>query len=102
MSLPLYFDEDSMDEDVLGPLRLRGIGLETTTEAGMLERTDDEQLTYAATHQRVVVTSNVGDYARLHQEYVGAGRAHAGIVLIHQQRMPVGEIIRRLLGVCCT
>jgi hypothetical protein len=97
VTIRLYFDEDTMDRDVLGPLRLRGVAVETAAEAGMLQRDDEEQLAYASSQQRVIVTSNAAHFARLHQEYLAAGRTHAGIVVIHQQRYSVGEVIRRLL-----
>ncbi|MBI3971944.1 MAG: DUF5615 family PIN-like protein [Chloroflexi bacterium] len=97
MTIRLYFDEDAMDRDVLGPLRLRGIDLETATDAGMLERDDEEQLAYAASQGRVIVTSNAAHFANLHRHYLETGRTHAGIIVIHQQRFTTGEVIRRLL-----
>lgn len=86
MSLRLYFAEDSIDQDVVGPLRLRGVDVETAAEATMLERSDEEQLTYATSKQRAVVTSNAADFARLHWQYLDSGQPHTGIIVVPQQR----------------
>ena len=102
MTIRLYFDEDAMDRDVLGPLRLRGLDIETASDASMLEGSDEEQLAYAASQGRTIVTSNVAHFARLHQLYLATGRTHAGIVVIHQRRHSVGDVIRRLLRLTST
>jgi hypothetical protein len=102
VSLGFYFDEDSMDEDVIGPLRRRGVDVETTQEASMLERSDEEQLAYAAAQNRVVVTSNAGDFARLHRDALSSGQSHAGIIIVLQSRLSIGEIIRRLFHLAQT
>jgi hypothetical protein len=41
------------------------------------------------------VTFNVGDFVRLHNRWLEAGREHAGIVVSKQ--LPIGESLRRLL-----
>ena len=41
--------------------------------------------------------TNDTDFLRIHSEWLGKGRAHAGIVY-WPQRMPVGDAIRRLLA----
>jgi len=47
--LPLYFDEDSMDRDLVTALRARRADIITAADAGMLGRSDPEHLDYAAT-----------------------------------------------------
>jgi hypothetical protein len=69
----------------------------TALEAGMLGRDDDEHLAFAAARGRVLFSHNIGDYYRLHTEWLAAGTPHAGIVLARQQRYSVGELARRLL-----
>ena len=44
------------------------------------------------------MTSNVVDFPRIHGESLKDGRDHAGIVIVPQQRWPVGEVVRRLLA----
>ena len=97
MPIRLYFDEDTMGRAVVGPLRLRGVDVETAADAGMLKRNDEEQLVYATSQQRAIVTANTAHFARLHRQFLETGRTHAGIIVIHQQRFSVGEVIRRLL-----
>src|SRR5436309_7653218 len=96
MSLPLYIDEDSMDRDLVRALRARGIDVTTALEAGMTARTDADQLDFATAQRRVLYTFNVGDFCRLHSEYLSAGKIHAGIVVSQQQHYSVGEQMRRL------
>ena len=98
MTLPgLYLDEDVQSDALIEALRARGISVFTTSEAGMSNRSDDEQLQFATTQDRVLVTCNVADFARLHTENVSAGREHSGIILVHQQRRSVGELARRMV-----
>ena len=94
MSLPLYIDEDSMDRDLARALRARGIDVTTALEAGMIRRSDEEQLEYATERQRVLYSFNVGDFCRIHSNCLSAGRTHAGIVLSQQQYYSVGEQMR--------
>jgi hypothetical protein len=90
-------DEDSMEEAVSRALRARAIDLETALEAGLIERTDVDHLLYATGQNRVLCTYNVSDFWALHVEYLTRGAAHAGIVLMPQQRYAIGELVRRLL-----
>jgi len=86
-----------MDEDVVTALRARGIQTTTALDCGMLQRPDEEHLVYAATNALVLFSFNVADFARLHDEWMSAGRTHAGIILSQQQRYSVGGQVLRLL-----
>lgn len=97
MTIRLYLDEDSMRRSLVRALRARGVDVVTALDAGMIEREDWEHLDYATEQGRVLCTFNVGDFYRLHSEYVAQGKRHAGIVLMQQQRFSVGEQLRRLL-----
>jgi predicted nuclease of predicted toxin-antitoxin system len=97
MMIRLYFDEDSMRRSLVRALRARGVDVITALEAGMIEREDAEHLDYATEQGRVLCTFNVGDFYRLHSEYVAQGKPHAGIILMRQQYYSVGEQMRRLL-----
>ena len=77
----LYIDEDSGDRSLVQALRARGVDVITAQEAGMIERTDDEQLQLAASRNRVLNSFNRGDFLRLHRQYTAEGKAHAGILL---------------------
>jgi len=97
MSIKLYFDEDSMDRRLVAGLRARGADVETAIDAGMIARSDEKHLAYAAAQGRVLYSFNVGDYYHLHAEYLRAGKTHAGIVLARQQEYSVGDQLHRLL-----
>jgi uncharacterized protein with PIN domain len=102
MTIRLYFDEDSMRHSLVRALRSRGVDVLTALDVGMIERPDEEHLIYASTHGRVLCTSNVADFCRLHGEFIAQGRSHAGIILIAQQRFSVGEQMRRLVRLLAT
>ena len=93
----LYIDEDSMDEDFVQALRSRNVDVLTVADAGMLHRTDEEQLAWAAEHNRVIFSFNARDFYRLHTLLLEQGSSHMGIVLAPQQRYGVGELIYGVL-----
>lgn len=97
MTIRLYLDEDSSDTDLLKALRLRSVDVVSTAEVGMLERSDEEQVGWAAENQRVVYSSNRRDFYRIHSDWMRSGRNHSGIILGHQQRYSIGEQTYRLL-----
>jgi hypothetical protein len=93
-----YLDEDLQSQALLTGLRARDVDVLTTTEAARNETTDEEQLAFATGVGRVLVTSNVVDFPRIHGEWLAAQKEHAGIVLVPQQRWPVGQVLVRLLA----
>ena len=44
MRIRLYFDEDSMDGDLVRALRARGVDVTTALEERMIERSDDRAI----------------------------------------------------------
>jgi predicted nuclease of predicted toxin-antitoxin system len=97
MTIHLYLDEDAMRHSLVRALRARGVDVMTALDAGMIEREDREHLDYATQQGRVICTFNVGDFYRLHSEYAAQGKRHAGIILMQQQSLSVGEQMRRML-----
>lgn len=97
MIIRLYLDEDTMDRDLIRALRARGVDAESVLDAGMAGHPDSRQLEYATSVGRVLCTCNIGDFYRLHREYLQAQRTHSGIILVPQQRYSIGEQLRRLL-----
>ncbi len=94
----LYVDEDAMDGDFVEAVRVRGVDVITVADAGMLHRTDEEQLAWATERGRVLFSCNVGDFYHLHTERLEQGMSHAGIVLVQQQRYGIGELMRGVLS----
>jgi len=93
----LYLDEDTQSTALIEALRARGLSVLTTTEGRMSERTDEEQLRFAVSEGRVLVSCNVADFARLHSSWMASGQEHSGILLVPQQRWGPGEISRRIV-----
>lgn len=92
----LYLDEDAGETAVVRGLRARGLDVLTTIEAQRCGTTDRDQFAFATQQGRSIYTFNVGDFARLHREYLLHGIDHSGIIVLPDQRYSVGEKIRRL------
>jgi len=92
--IELYLDED-VSVLVAELLRARGFGVQTTREAGQTGAADEEQLTYAVSRRRALLTHNRDDLVRLALGYFADGRNHCGIIV--SVRRPPHEIVRRLL-----
>ena len=93
----LYLDEDSMHRGLVAALRARGVDVMTASEAGMVNRSDEDHLRWATKQGRVLYSFNMGDYSSLHRQWLAAGEVHGGIILAAQQRHTIGEELRRLL-----
>ena len=100
--IKLYFDEDAMRSRLVTALRSRGVAVVTVTDAGLIEKSDHEQLAFATERGCVPYTFDVSDFYRLHAQWAGAGREHAGMILAPQQRFSVGEQMRRILRLRAT
>ena len=72
-------------------LRLRGIDVTTTHEAGLQDAEDVAHIAYALAEGRVIFTQD-DDFLR-HDD---AGVPHAGIVYSKQGSRSIGEIVRYL------
>ncbi len=92
--IELYVDED-VNVIIADLVKARGFTAVTTREAGMLQKSDTEQLIYANSQQKAFLTHNRTDFEKLAQEYVTKGQTHSGIILA--TRRPVYELARKLL-----
>lgn len=81
--LRLYLDED-VSVLVADLVRAHGFDVLTTREAKNLGQSDREQLAFATTHARVVLTHNRIDFERLHTETLQSARPYAGILLANR------------------
>ncbi len=91
-----------MDQALVRGLRARGVGVITALDAEMIEKPDQDHLDYATTQGRVLCSFNIRDFRQLHEQYRLRGETHAGIILVPQQRYPLGEQMRRLLKLVAT
>ena len=94
--IELYLDED-VDVLIAQLIRARGFAVVTTQEAGQLRNNDAEQLAYAVSQHKTMLTHNRVDFEALAQTYFAAGQAHDGIILA--VRRPPREIVWRLLRI---
>jgi hypothetical protein len=46
-----------------------------------------------------LITQNIGDFHRLHKEFLAQGKSHAGIILMRQQSLTIGGKLRRILKI---
>lgn len=85
-----YYLDENVNPAVADGLRLRGIDVITTVEAGMLSATDIEHVVLANSLGRVIFTQD-RDFLRLHSQ----GLSHPGIVFFANQK-DIGRIVRGL------
>ncbi|MCM0592722.1 MAG: DUF5615 family PIN-like protein [Gloeotrichia echinulata IR180] len=93
----LYLDEDTIKGALIQALRNADLDVVTVAEAGRLGYPDEEQLIWATEQERVIYSFNIGDFCRLHSDFMAQERSHAGIVLAPQQQYSVGQQLRGLL-----
>jgi hypothetical protein len=97
VKISLYLDEDAQDNDLIHALRLHEVDVVKAWAEGMRQREDEEHLLFATAQGRMLFGFNVGDYHRIHTDFLLHGKSHSGIILAKQQHYSVGEQMRRLL-----
>jgi hypothetical protein len=83
--------DENCDVAIAAGLRIHGIDVTTTADAGLGGAADEEHIAHGLAEGRVTFTHD-SDFVTLHQ----MGITHAGISYCHQQKYSLGEIIRRL------
>jgi len=86
-----YHLDESVTTIVAVALRRRGVDVTTTTEAGLVSASDREQLAYAFTQGRVLVTRDADFLAT-----AARGAPHAGLVYGPQSRRRMSDAINLL------
>ncbi|MCC6585296.1 MAG: DUF5615 family PIN-like protein [Bryobacterales bacterium] len=95
----LYFDEDATWNALLAALRERGFDVLAVRDAKRQRSSDEAQLEFAASEDRVLITFNAGHFSVLHRNWIQQGKDHGGIVVMHQSLRSVGEVQRRLIRI---
>jgi hypothetical protein len=90
MALRFHLDE-SVNNAVAVGLRRRGCDASRSKEIGLLGATDHEQLAFALTESRVLITHD-DDFLRLHAR----GIAHAGIAYSRPNHRTIGQLVLKL------
>ena len=89
-AIGFYFDEH-VPLAIARGLRRRGIDCLTTQEAGNLGLGDPDQLDFATSTNRMMVTFDV-DYLVLHS----GGATHTGIAWALEKKYSIGQLISKL------
>ncbi len=95
----LYLDEDAMASALVEGLVRHGFDVETAEHQNHRGWDDDAHLRYATAASRVLYSFNRRDYLRIHTAWMGAGRQHAGIILLGRRTSDTGYQLRGLLEV---
>lgn len=88
-------------DEMIGPRVAQALRERGLDAVGVVERTDlralpdDAVLEQAYEERRIVVTRNIGDFARLDSQWRADGRQHQGLVMIPEQGFPQN---RNLVG----
>ena len=94
--------DEMLSPDIAALFRRRGHDAVAVSELPELRSTpDDELLAHATDDGRVLVTMNVGDFARIDATWKSQGRSHGGLLLVpsaafSQDRGFVGRLVRTL------
>ncbi len=92
----LYLDED-VNVLVADLIRAKGFDAITARDARQLHATDKEQLAYAVSQQRTLVTHYRTDFEELVQSYFDSEQMHYGVIFA-VRRSPQ-ELAQRLLAI---
>jgi len=94
--IALYTDED-ITNSIAKLLRERGYNAISARDVGMIEKSDEEQLVYAAERKMTILIYNRDDFLEIDKKWRAAQRTHYGILISEQfSSRQIGEFIRRL------
>jgi len=92
--IDLYLDED-VNVLVADLVRARGFQVATTQAAGQKGATDSDQLAFATSQRKALMTHNRVHFETLAQRYFEEKKPHSGIIIA--VRRPPKELSRRIL-----
>lgn len=84
--------DENVSNAIANGLRMRGIDVTTTPEQKLIAVSDDIQLKFAFSQERVVFTQDI-DFLRINRQGVN----HLGIVYCPQQTKSIGQIIQGIV-----
>jgi Domain of unknown function (DUF5615) len=76
-------------------LRTRGFDLFSSHDADMLGKSDDDQMLYAVSLHRAIVTHNRADFELQHRKFLEQGLSHYGVIIAKRRRD--AEVVAKLL-----
>jgi predicted nuclease of predicted toxin-antitoxin system len=92
--IDLYLDED-VNVLLADMIRARGFGVMTTQEAGRMGSSDREQLAFAASQGKTILTHNRVHFETLARTYCKEKKPHSGLIIAVRRRPK--ELARRVL-----
>ncbi|MDB9310413.1 DUF5615 family PIN-like protein [Aphanizomenon sp. CS-733/32] len=92
-----YLDEDTIKTALIQALRNADLDVVTVADVNRLGYTDEEQLIWATEQKRVIYSFNIGDFCRLHRDFMAEDKSYTGIILASQQQYSVGQQLQGLL-----
>ena len=92
--IDLYLDED-VNVLIADLVRARGFRVTTTQAAGQKATTDANQLAFATSQGKAILTHNRVHFEALAQRYFEEKKTHSGIIIA--VRRPPKELSRRIL-----
>ncbi len=92
--IALYTDAD-VDGRLAKQIRAKGFDAVSAYEVGNGDLDDRDQFEFAVVQKRALVTHNARDFDPICREYALTGKTHFGLIV--SQKLPVGEMLRRLL-----
>jgi predicted nuclease of predicted toxin-antitoxin system len=93
--IPLLYLDENLSPRLAIQLRKYGFNAIAVRESEMLSKSDPDQLAFAVSQQRALVTINFRDFVALHELYFRQGQEHFGIIFSTEESM--GILLHRLL-----
>lgn len=87
-----FYTDTHIDKAITTQARLRRINIVRYQDVSMDDANDSEHLEFATRESRTLINADE-DFLRLHAEYQLAGRPHAGIIKLQQDRKDNAKII---------
>lgn len=78
--IKLYLDE-MIPVDLTLILKQYNYDVLSARDAGMLGKSDLEQLAFTVSQDRAILTFNIGDFTRLHKSWLVNNKLHKGIIV---------------------
>jgi hypothetical protein len=89
------FTDEMISPEVAAQLQRRGYDALSCQATNRLGYSDEDQLTYATSERRAIVSFNARDFIPLDARWKVAGTAHAGIILTSADA-DIGRLVLRL------
>lgn len=94
--ISLYLDED-VDVLIADLIRAKGFDVVTTPQSGNTGSSDLQQIVFAVTQGRTLLTHNRVDFEKIHSEFMSRNQRHFGIITAVRHKPH--KLVQRLLTI---